>query len=544
MAGRLIARLCALYFSLYFSSGMAASDLAGLPTGQQLEAAGAVIGQIRFERNNVFDLSLPEENNPLYRLANRLHVLTREDVIRQQLLFRPGDSFSARLVAESERILRANGYFYDARIRVAAYQNGVVDLVVTTRDVWTLIPGFSISRKGGENRTRVSLSEENLFGTGARIKLAYIDDVDRESTSLEYGDRNLGNSWWSIYTRIADNSDGDSQLFVLQQPFYALHTRNAQGLSLYANDAETRFYELGNEVAEYRAESRVATAFYGWSAGLQDGWVRRFRAGVTFDEQDFSETAEQLLPQLLPADRKLVYPWLGIELFEDRFETASNRDQIERTEDFFVGRRLTAQLGIASRGLGSDRSAVPFNVSASRGFGSLESRAFLLSSELHGRIESGDLVNALWQTDGRYYLKLSDKSLVYTTLSVALAGDLDLDAPLSLGGDSGLRGYPLRYQVGDKRVLLTAEYRYFTNWYPFRLVRVGGAVFADVGRTFGDNPAGGKSLGWLKDVGIGLRFMPTRASGREIVHLDLAFPLDGDPSIDSLQILLESKRSF
>ncbi|MGB5354409.1 MAG: POTRA domain-containing protein [Woeseia sp.] len=544
MAGRLIARLCALYFSLYFSSGMAASDLAGLPTGQQLEAAGAVIGQIRFERNNVFDLSLPEENNSLYRLANRLHVLTREDVIRQQLLFRPGDSFSARLVAESERILRANGYFYDARIRVAAYQNGVVDLVVTTRDVWTLIPGFSISRKGGENRTRVSLSEENLFGTGARIKLAYIDDVDRESTSLDYGDRNLGNSWWSIYTRIADNSDGDSQLFVLQQPFYALHTRNAQGLSLYANDAETRFYELGNEVAEYRAESRVATAFYGWSAGLQDGWVRRFRAGVTFDEQDFSETAEQLLPQLLPADRKLVYPWLGIELFEDRFETASNRDQIERTEDFFVGRRLTAQLGIASRGLGSDRSAVPFNVSASRGFGSLESRAFLLSSELHGRIESGDLVNALWQTDGRYYLKLSDKSLVYTTLSVALAGDLDLDAPLSLGGDSGLRGYPLRYQVGDKRVLLTAEYRYFTNWYPFRLVRVGGAVFADVGRTFGDNPAGGKSLGWLKDVGIGLRFMPTRASGREIVHLDLAFPLDGDPSIDSLQILLESKRSF
>ncbi|MGB5579030.1 MAG: POTRA domain-containing protein, partial [Woeseia sp.] len=437
MAGRLIARLCALYFSLYFSSGMAASDLAGLPTGQQLEAAGAVIGQIRFERNNVFDLSLPEENNSLYRLANRLHVLTREDVIRQQLLFRPGDSFSARLVAESERILRANGYFYDARIRVAAYQNGVVDLVVTTRDVWTLIPGFSISRKGGENRTRVSLSEENLFGTGARIKLAYIDDVDRESTSLDYGDRNLGNSWWSIYTRIADNSDGDSQLFVLQQPFYALHTRNAQGLSLYANDAETRFYELGNEVAEYRAESRVATAFYGWSAGLQDGWVRRFRAGVTFDEQDFSETAEQLLPQLLPADRKLVYPWLGIELFEDRFETASNRDQIERTEDFFVGRRLTAQLGIASRGLGSDRSAVPFNVSASRGFGSLESRAFLLSSELHGRIESGDLVNALWQTDGRYYLKLSDKSLVYTTLSVALAGDLDLDAPLSLGGDSG-----------------------------------------------------------------------------------------------------------
>ena len=113
-----------------------------------------------------------------------------------------------------------------------------------------------------------------------------------------------------------------------------------------------------------------------------------------------------------------------------------------------------------------------------------------------------------------------------------------------LGGDSGLRGYPLRYQVGEKRLLATAEFRYFTDWYPFRLARVGGAVFADVGRTVGRNPAGGQSLGWLKDVGVGLRFMPTRASGREVVHLDIAFPLDGDPSIDDVQILLESKRSF
>lgn len=541
---RSIARLAAAFLGLSCACVFAATDDTSLPTGAELEAAGAVIGNIRFERNNVFDLSEPGENNALYRLANRLHVLTREDVIRQQMLLRPGDSYSVRLVEESERILRANGYFYDARIHVAAYQGGAVDLVVTTRDVWTLIPGFSISRKGGENRLRASLSEENLFGKGRRVKLAFVDDVDRESTSLEYADRNVGDSWWSLQARVADNSDGDSQYFSLQRPFYALNTHRSVGLNLYANDAETRFYELGDEVAEYRVESRVATVFYGRSAGLKGGWVRRLRAGLTFDEHDFSMTATPQFPQLLPADRKLVYPWIGIEVVEDRFETTRNHDQIERTEDFYVGRRFTAQLGIASRAFGSDRSAVPFSASASRSFGSLESRAFLLRSSLHGRLESGDVVNALWQMDGRYYLKLSDKSLIYTTLSAALGEDLDLDQPLSLGGDNGLRGYPLRYQVGDKRVLATAEYRYFTNWYPFRLVRVGGAVFADVGRTFGDNPAGGKSLGWLKDVGIGLRFMPTRASGREVVHLDLAFPLDGDPSIDTLQILLESKRSF
>jgi hypothetical protein len=29
-----------------------------------------------------------------------------------------------------------------------------------------------------------------------------------------------------------------------------------------------------------------------------------------------------------------------------------------------------------------------------------------------------------------------------------------------------------------------------------------------------------------------------------VVHIDVAFPLDGDPTIDSVQFLIESKRSF
>ena len=34
-----------------------------------------------------------------------------------------------------------------------------------------------------------------------------------------------------------------------------------------------------------------------------------------------------------------------------------------------------------------------------------------------------------------------------------------------------------------------------------------------------------------------------KSSGK-MIHIDVAFPLDGDPSIDDVQFLLESKRSF
>ena len=134
--------------------------------------------------------------------------------------------------------------------------------------------------------------------------------------------------------------------------------------------------------------------------------------------------------------------------------------------------------------------------------------------------------------------------MFFATLNATAGQNLDLDNPVEVGGDTGLRGYPLRYQSGDSRVLFTVEQRYFTDWYPFRLFRVGGAVFVDVGRTYGDDPLGGPNLGWLKDVGFGFRFAPTRLGTKKVIHLDVAFPLDGDPSIDSVQLLLEAKRSF
>lgn len=130
------------------------------------------------------------------------------------------------------------------------------------------------------------------------------------------------------------------------------------------------------------------------------------------------------------------------------------------------------------------------------------------------------------------------------TLAGSHGEDLDMDNLVDIGGDNGLRGYPLRYQTGDSKLLFTVEERYFTDWYPLKIARVGGAVFADVGRTWGSNPLGTEPVGWLKNVGFGLRLVPTRASGRDVIHIDFAFPLDGDVSIDSFQFIIETKASF
>jgi outer membrane protein assembly factor BamA len=534
-------RLCAIALAILILSVALADDL---PDRETLEREMVVIGEISLDKSTVFDLSIPAENNWLYRLANRLHIVTKDRVIRKQLLFRGGDAYSARVIDETERILRRNNYLFDARISATRYENGVVDLSVATRDVWTLSPDISISRSGGENRTKVGLEDTNLLGRGQLLRVARIEDVDRTSRSFDFADEHLGSSWVSAHLRISDNSDGKSNLLSAIRPFFALDTRWSAGGRLLDDDRRSALYRLGEEAAEFQHNRDYASLFGGWSKGLQNNWVKRWTAGFVFDDNRFSEVVNPTLPAAIPADRKLTYAFVGLEILEDQFTTTRNRDQIGKTEDFFLGSHFSGSLGWSDESLGADRDAIIFAAKASRGFGSLQGTALLLAASANGRLESGHARNALLSVNARYYHTQSTKRLFFASLDATAGHALDLDQPVQLGGDSGLRGYPLRYQSGDSKLLLTIEQRYFTDWYPFRLFRVGGAIFADAGRIWGDNPLGVEPYDWLTNAGLGLRFAPTRSSARKMIHLDVAFPLSGDASIDEVQFLLESKRSF
>src|SRR5437764_8155674 len=88
-----------------------------VPSFTELEAAGAVIGEIRVETHNIFDLSDPQESGTGYRLANALHIKTRPELIRRSLLFKSGDRISVRLIEETERLIRTTSTVYDVVIR-------------------------------------------------------------------------------------------------------------------------------------------------------------------------------------------------------------------------------------------------------------------------------------------------------------------------------------------------------------------------------------------------------------------------------------------
>lgn len=511
----------------------------------KIEASGAIIGKVTIRNRNIFDLNDPLDNKSLFRLANRLHITTKPQVIESQLLFKEGDVYSVRLADETERLLRRHAYLREAEVRPVSYDHGIVDLEVETIDVWTLTPDITLGRGGGENRFGGGILEQNLLGRGIQLGATYLSTVDRDSLSFLYADNNFLNDRYRLAANIGDNSDGYFRVLEFGKPFYALDSKRA-GRGFYAEGKQVdQLYDRSNVVAEFTHRFDHYQISLGRSRGLHNGWSRRYSAGILYTRDQFENILDNMLAvSILPEDREYLYPFINVELVQDNFETTVNFNQIERTEDRYVGTWLNASLGYSSHRAGSVGNAWHYRADFSNALLTTHKTSLTIASHVSGRWENGKPQNALLSGMLQLHQRTSEHQLFYAGFSATTAKNLDIDKPLYLGGETGLRGYPLRYQNGESKALLTLEQRIFTNFYPFRLFHVGGAVFFDAGKVWGNSAVGAPKLGILKDIGFGLRLGTSRSSSGSVLHIDFAFPLDGENDIDDFQILVDYKDSF
>jgi outer membrane protein assembly factor BamA len=538
---------------------------------------GSVIAEVHLANRDIFDTSRPEEDRRLFRLANRLHRTTRAKVIERQLLFKPGDVFSPELVAESARLLRTNDYLYDVEVKPTLRQDGKVDVEVVTRDVWTLSGGVSFGRAGGVNTTSFSAEDTNLFGTGKDLSVARIGTVDRISNLVRYSDSNLGGSRLQLLASYAQNTDGGRQRLELGRPFYSLDSRWAAGMRLFRDDRLEQLYTGGKVATGFRHVNQSAEVYGGYSPGLVDGTTRRWELGFTWSRDDFTNSplfsdpgfhffkatslisgkpgsAKQLFAP--PGDRSLSYPWVRFESVENRFVVEKDLDRIQRSEDLNLGRQWSLLMGYSSPAFGGLGNRWVFQGAASNGWRPTPRQLVLAQVGAAGRWFRGDAENLVAGGRIRWYARDFGDNVFYTSLGADLAHRLDGEDQLLLGGDSGLRGYPLRYQAGDRRVLFTVEQRFFSDRELFHLIHPGAAIFFDAGRAwFVDAPidplerffqtsqnAYGKML---RDIGFGLRLGSSRSARGAVVHLDIAYPLDrGGVGVKSIQWLVSTRDTF
>ena len=501
---------------------------------------GLAILDIHYRILPIFNTDDPDEDNPLYRTANWLHIDTRPKTLRKQMVIKPGEALSVEKVRENERILRANDYLVDAMILPHRLCAGGIELLVVVRDIWTFAPEVKASRSGGENSTGAGISESNLFGSGQKVTLGYYQDADRSGTIFRYHNPNMLRHV-NFSTTFLDNSDGEELGYSLEKPFYELDGTWAAGTNGNIRSAIESIDLNDVEVNRYALDSTDRTVFGGWSTGRQGIHVNRWLLGFTETTDEFSALPETTF---LPDEEILRYPWLGWSYSQDRFQTAENINRSHRQEDIQLGYRQYLQLGYASTSMGSTDNRWVFDLGASYTSWLRRKHLITTSAYANGQRDDVSVINTFYGTALDYIYSINQQNRWYFRASVEGGRNIRQDEQLTTGGLENLRGYPNEYQRGNRRWLLSAERRRFTDIHIFNLMYLGFGGYVDAGRTWDTETPGAEGTQTLADVGLGIRLSPSKFRINNVIHIDLAAPLVNTNEVDSYQLIITGSAEF
>jgi len=506
------------------------------PHGQSLE--GLPIVEVTIDNGDIFDLEQEDQSFLIHRWANKFHIKTRKITIENQLLFNLEDGYSKRLIKETERLLRARDYIHHAKITAEEVCGEAVKLTVSTTDNWTLSPSISASHSGGETRTSFEIEESNLLGLGTELKILSESDEERESDAFVFQDKNWLGNFKRLRLEIADNSDGNLYKANLNRPFIKQDSSYAWSVRAASAEKENPIYEQGDVIGNVGEKNESLLLSYGWSEGLVAGSVSRYRLGWFANRLRFQTVDNPNLE--LPEDVDKSYPFFEYEYLKVKYVEKINFRVMGITEDIKLGSSLRTRFGWKDEAYESTQEGYVFDFNYS--FGSFVTPHSLGLFDLRLNQESNKTID----DTGRLVMKAKLHNFRGTSNSYVFSSKLEakqnpeLFDRIEVGGDSGLKGYPVRFQNGERAFTLSAERRDYFNVYLWQLVKFGFAVFGEVGSAWnnGENPV------WLSDVGVGLRLISTRQSASKVLHIDIAYPLSENDEIDDYQFFVKAKSEF
>jgi outer membrane protein assembly factor BamA len=492
-----------------------------------------IIEEITITVSPVFDENNPKENNFLFRLVNKLHIDTKKHVIEKDLTFKKGDRLDMHLLDESERRLRRKRYFSDAVVKLANAATATATATSTevsentdvryekvnvdVHEVWTLVPKLTYSRAGGNTNYGYGLHDSNFLGLGKTIKVEHSARVERTSDLITYRDFNLGDNN-ELIASYSDNSDGRAQDFSVNKPFSSVRTPWSAGFAYLDFSQEDTLYNAGKEIERFAHTHTDYAVHYAINLPVStDEKAQRLSIGVEDVGDEFMFVPEIVNGSSfnLPFDRNYQVVWIEYSHLSNRFVEKSNIQHINRIEDINLGSEWRIRVGSVTSATEPLDKTTQAKVEYTKAFELFESQMLLSQLSSTGFYSENKTTHSITQAQISYHWKNFSRGQFYIFSDQMYGENLFVDKPLELGGDTGLRGYPARFQAGNRLSLLTVEQRYYgvTEW--FSLFHLGAAVFYDQGRVWGEASVPQTYQNTLRDVGIGLRISGTRTGGQD-----------------------------
>jgi hypothetical protein len=468
------------------------------------KAEGKIIRNIRIRGLEVFGTSLNDTaddvTSGIAGFANRMHMYTREKVLRNRLLLEAGDIIGPDDILDNERIIRTLPYIRDARLIVKPVKGDTVDLLLISQD---LLAYTAALRPYGLEGGKLNLGNINMLGYGHQLENTVSLRTDRAHKLGyigQYRIPNLGNSQVEAVLRYENTEYVQAYRAGLERNFITPNIMLAGGIDFSYRrtlqyDPAIRDYE---DISQYEHEQDIPRHLY--KRFSQDYWIARSLApdfiraydprsrlvlGMRYFRRQYYERPS-VDAQHFSAfhNRELLLFNIG---FSKRYYTTETLVYgFGRTEDIPIG-------GLAEITLGPEK-------------GEFHNRFFTGLSLLRGRyvkpigyLSGGVRLNGYWSTqeleDGLLEIMTSSFSYpivwkkttfrfflqaAYSRRIQPVAREDFRDNMVSLNDDQGIRGLRHYTLYGHEKLSLSLESVAFL---PYRLFSFRFAVFgfADVG---------------------------------------------------------------
>ena len=489
---------------------------------------------------------VPSVVRPVMRVLLQ-HRQTRPEAIEPFLLVREGEECSGELLAESERLLRAQPYLADATIRATPDPAGGVLLQVETIDEIPVIIGGGI-RDGSISKAK--FGNGNVLGYGALaaatwrqgfayrdgfgVSLAHYHLVGRSTGSLtimrgtfdeEYGAR-LSRPW----------------LTDAQNTAWHVGAERREGYVRYLRpDDPALSLKVDREYVDAGALLRLGGSARRMMAGLVASYetVDPGSRAIVIADTGFAADADTVLLDRFSSWRDtrvgavLGGRWLA-------YREMIGLDSLTGRQDVANGVQMAFTAG---QGLTSGRSH-PFGALDLYAAGGTRTWLIAMHAVAEGRLVSGsnweDVVasgHVVW------YRKPSHRRMRVVRAEFSGEWDASLPQQLTIGDRAGgLRGYRGAAEAGSRRALLRVEERVAIGG-AGRLAGFGVAGFADVGKLWAGDVPFGTNTGLRPGIGAGVLLVVPRRSQR-LYRLDVSVPLVRDAPTRSWTLRLSSSAVY
>ncbi|MEO6954412.1 MAG: BamA/TamA family outer membrane protein [Polyangia bacterium] len=481
---------------------------------------------------------------------NHLHVRTRDYIIRQELLFKVGEKYRADVAAETARNLRS--LFILAVARIVVTRGSTPDrivILIVTKDQWTLRlnTDFVIDQSRLDSLA-MSISESNVAGRNKTVSVQYALDPGRHTIGLGWIDPRINRSRHQLQLlgdvflrRSTSMLEGGYASFITGRPLYSLRTQWGwqldgsflQDIARTFQGGSLRALKYNDELIPdaYARRQMVANLAGTRSFGVLDklNLTLGFRVTSTRSRlpTDFPTTlsagARAAYIAYLPRSESASGPYLAAVAYRASFVRLQNIQTFALSEDFRLGPKASFEIRFADPLFGFSSRFWAFSASYGATYWGRDNM-ITFSLSVAARLQGGIKANQSW-VNQVYDASFHETTPRFGPFRLHIAGALEMrrndlaNTRVSLGLDSGLRGFDTRYFIGNNFYRANIELRSIALnlW----TLHVGGVLFYDGG----DAPSSLLTAGYHQDAGVGLRILFPQFD-RQVLRLDLAFPFE------------------